>query len=100
MGTVLHRPCLAASGSPASGFPIVSANQAAKYGSLKSRLYRTGPILEGKLVRGAVQYTARQSFYAIRSQAQLETTFQVGNVTLPDVSLVRDVELRLTAPLA
>ena len=28
------------------------------------------------------------------------TTFQVGNVTLADVSLVRDVELRLTAPFA
>ena len=28
------------------------------------------------------------------------TTFQIGNVTLPDVSVVRDVELRLTAPFA
>ena len=28
------------------------------------------------------------------------TTFQVGNVTLPDVGLVRDVELRLTTPFA
>ena len=26
------------------------------------------------------------------------TTFQVGNVALPDVGLVRDVELRLTTP--
>ena len=28
------------------------------------------------------------------------TTFQIGNVTLPDAGLVRDVELRLTAPFA
>jgi hypothetical protein len=28
------------------------------------------------------------------------SAFQVGNVTLSDVSLVRDVELRFTAPLA
>jgi hypothetical protein len=28
------------------------------------------------------------------------TTFEVRNVTLPDVSLLRDVELRFTAPLA
>jgi hypothetical protein len=28
------------------------------------------------------------------------TTFQVGNVALPDVGLVRDVELRLTTPFA
>jgi hypothetical protein len=28
------------------------------------------------------------------------TTFQAGNVTLPDVGLVREVELRLTTPFA
>jgi hypothetical protein len=65
-------------------------------------------------VRGAVQYCAAvilcdhikrqlediRDFFQSGGCSLSPTTFQVGNVTLPDVSLVRDVELRLTAPLA
>ena len=41
-----------------------------------------------------------RDFFQSRDCSLSPTTFQVGNVTLPHVSLVREVELRLTAPLA
>ena len=41
-----------------------------------------------------------RDFFQNRGCPLSPTTFQVGNVTLPDVSLVRDVELRLTTPFA